>query len=73
MVKRKRRSRTATVSHGFLEILIREGHTGILEFKLTNPDQVITPESKTFEAACREALKHVLAHGGEMKGSYERE
>jgi hypothetical protein len=71
--KRKPGSRTATVSHGFLEILIREGHTGTVEFRIKNPEQTVTPKAKSFEAACREALKHVLEHGGEMKGTYERE
>jgi hypothetical protein len=71
--KRKPGSRTATVSYRALTITIREGNTGTLEFRLKHPDQTITPKSKTFEAACREALKHVLEHGGEMKGEYERE
>jgi hypothetical protein len=72
-MKRKPGSRTATVSHRALEILIREGSDGRIEFRLKNPDQTITPKSKSFDAACREALKHVLEHGGEMKGSYDRE
>ena len=66
-------SRTATVSHKALTITIREGHTGTVEFRLTNPTQTITPKAKSFNAACREALKYVLEHGGEMKGEYERE
>lgn len=71
--KRKQGSRTATVSYRALTIVIREGNTGTLEFRMKHPDQTITPKAKTFGPACREALNYVLEHGGEMKGEYERE
>lgn len=66
-----RAGRTAKVQHGGRSILIREGFDGRLEFQ-HNDGTRQTPESKGFKGACKEALKWVLEHGGDMRGSYER-
>lgn len=60
-----------TLIHKGERILVAEGQDGIVEFRFGM--HRVTPKAKTFEPACKEAVKWLLESAGEMKGTYERE
>ena len=62
--------RTMTIIHKGERLIIAEGMSGELEFRIGRHRE--TPKAKSFNAACKEAVVWLLANTGGLKGSYER-
>lgn len=62
--KNKSKGRTMSITFRGTKVMIREGYDGTLEIVAGKHRE--RGEWKTFDAACRYALKWVLANGGVM-------
>ena len=62
--------RTMMIVHKGRRLTIAEGQGNEVEFRMG--DHRETPKAKSFDAACKEAVKWMLDNTGEMRGTYER-